>query len=425
MSMFSLASLLVTLAALCSYVNHRFVRLPMAIGTMLIALVGSLLLMGLHELGLPLDERAAAVLSGIDFNRTLLGGMLAFLLFAGALHVDLEEIAQEARPIAALATLGVVASMLVVGVLMWGVLRLLALPVPFTYCVLFGALISPTDPIAVLGILKSAGVPKRLETNITGESLFNDGIGVVLFLVVLETANNGEAVPVTRLVVLLGREALGGAVLGLAAGAVAYYMLRSVDNYQVEVLGTLSVTMATYALAGALHLSGPIAIVVAGLLVGNPGRHLAMSPWTVEHLDTFWELIDEMLNAVLFVLIGLEVLVLPLTREYLIASLAAVAVVLIARFASVGLFVKLLSMRRDFGPCAVRLLTWAGLRGGISVALALAIPHGPQRDVLVAITYGVVLFSIVVQGLTIGPLVERSLLTTARRSESARRRAGV
>jgi CPA1 family monovalent cation:H+ antiporter len=425
MSMFSLASLLVTLAALCSYVNHRFVRLPMAIGTMLIALVGSLLLMGLHELGLPLDERAAAVLSGIDFNRTLLGGMLAFLLFAGALHVDLEEIAQEARPIAALATLGVVASMLVVGVLMWGVLRLLALPVPFTYCVLFGALISPTDPIAVLGILKSAGVPKRLETNITGESLFNDGIGVVLFLVVLETATNGEAVPVTRLVVLLGREALGGAVLGLAAGAVAYYMLRSVDNYQVEVLGTLSVTMATYALAGALHLSGPIAIVVAGLLVGNPGRHLAMSPWTVEHLDTFWELIDEMLNAVLFVLIGLEVLVLPLTREYLIASLAAVAVVLIARFASVGLFVKLLSVRRDFGPCAVRLLTWAGLRGGISVALALAIPHGPQRDVLVAITYGVVLFSIVVQGLTIGPLVERSLLTTARRSESARRRAGV
>ncbi|MBX3024963.1 sodium:proton antiporter [bacterium] len=411
MNPFDMAALLVTLAAFFSYVNYRFVRLPMAIGTMLIALVGSLLLMALHELGFRLDERAAEILATLDFNRMVLGGMLAFLLFAGALHVDLDDLAREKGPIAVLATLGVVVSTLIVGGLMWVVFRLLGVEVGFVHCLLFGALISPTDPIAVLGILKSAGVPRSLETKIAGESLFNDGIGVVIFLVVLELAAGGHETSAADAVLLLGREAVGGGLLGIVAGGVAYVLLRSVDNYQVEILGTLSLAMMTYAVAGALHLSGPIAVVVAGLLVGNHGRRLAMSDRTVERLDTFWELVDEMLNAILFVLIGLEVLVVPLQRELLVAGAAAVLVVLLARFASVGLFVRLLSLGREFGPYTVRVLTWAGLRGGISVALALAIPAGAEREVLVTVTYAVVLFSILVQGLTIRPLVRRSGLS--------------
>jgi Na+:H+ antiporter len=424
MSPFDLSAVLVTLAASFSYVNYRFVGLPTAIGTMLIALLVSLLLMALHELGWPIDERAATILASIDFNRTVLGGMLAFLLFAGALHVDLDDLAREKGSIAVLATFGVVASTLVVGVLMWSIFHLLGLPVALVFCLLFGALISPTDPIAVLGILKSAGVPKSLETKIAGESLFNDGIGVVVFLVVLEIATAGGGMTAGDVVLLLGREVLGGAGLGLAFGGVAYVLLRSVDSYQVEVLGTLSLAMSTYALAGALHLSGPIAVVVAGLLIGNPGRQFAMSQRTVEQLDTFWELVDEMLNAVLFVLIGLELLVLPLRREFLLAGAAAVPVVLAARFVSVGMFVKLLGLRREFDPYTTSILTWAGLRGGISVALALSIPHGHERDVLITVTYAVVLFSIVVQGLTVRPLVERSHLAIARQRNLFARDAG-
>lgn len=409
MQILNITAILITLTALLGYVNHRWVGLPGAIGLMLVALLLSLALLGLGLLGVPFPQQwAATVLSGIDFNTTLMQGMLSFLLFAGALHVNLNDLAQQKWLISLLASIGVVCSTAIVGGAAYFLFGLLGLDVPFIYCLLFGALISPTDPIAVLGILKTAGAPKSLETKITGESLFNDGVGVVVFLALLGVASSGElhADEVARLFL---EEAVGGLIFGLASGYLAYRLLASVDNYQLEVLITLALVMGGYALATALHLSGPIAIVVAGLLIGNHGRRLAMSDKTREHLDTFWELMDEILNAVLFVLIGLEVLVLSFSGHTLLAALLLIPLVLAARFVSVGLPVTLLRKRRQFSPHVVKILTWGGLRGGISVALALSLPEGEYRDLLLTITYVIVVFSILVQGLSIGPYIKRSM----------------
>ena len=400
MSQFELIAILITLAALFSYLNERYLGLPSAIGLMLFALVMSLALIALGKFGFGMEEQARSLLGSIDFSKTLLHGMLSFLLFAVALHVNLEDLMQQKWFIISLATAGVVISTSIVGGLAWMVLQLLGLGIPFIYCLLFGALISPTDPIAVLGILKSAGAPKKLETQITGESLFNDGVGVVVFIVLLRIADGTHEVGISEVALLFAKEALGGALFGLATGFLAYWMLKSVDNYPVEMLITLALVTGGYALAEALHLSAPIAIVVAGLLIGNHGRDLAMSDKTVEHLDTFWELLDELLNAVLFVLIGMEVLILQFTPGYLLAGVLAILIVLFARMVSVAIPVGLLRLWREFSPGVVKILTWGGLRGGISVALALSLPPGPERDVILTITYIVVVFSIFVQGLT-------------------------
>jgi CPA1 family monovalent cation:H+ antiporter len=330
--------------------------------------------------------------------------MLGFLLFAGALHVNLGDLLQQKWVISSLATAGLLISTLIVASLTWILLRSLGLDLPFIYCLLFGALISPTDPIAVLGILKNANAPKSLETKITGESLFNDGVGVVVFIVLLDVVRGGHEIDAGDVVLFFLQEAVGGAVFGLATGFLVYWMLKSVDNYPVEILLTMALVTGTYALAETLHLSAPIAVVVAGLLIGNQGRALAMSEKTCEHLDSFWELVDEILNAVLFVLIGLEILVLQFNLSYLLAGLAAILLVLAARWVSVGIPISLLRLRREFSPNVVKIMTWGGLRGGISVALALSLPSGPERDVILAITYTVVVFSILVQGLTIGRL---------------------
>lgn len=408
MEVLQIASLLLSLAAVFSYINYRYVRLPTTIGLMLIALLVSLALLALDKLGLVFPaEWARHVLDGIDFNLTLLHGMLSFLLFAGALHVNLNDLAQQKWVIAILASLGVLISTFIIGGLTWWLLGVLGLHIALIYCLLFGALISPTDPIAVLGILKTAGAPKTLETKIAGESLFNDGVGVVIFLALLGVATSGE-VQLEEVAELFVVEALGGVVFGLLIGWIAYHMLSKVDNYQVEILITLALVMGGYSLAGALHVSGPIAIVVAGLLIGNHGRVLAMSEKTREHLDAFWELVDEILNAVLFVLIGLEVLALTFHEAYLPAALLLLPVVLLARFISVGLPVTLMRRYRSFSPHAVKILTWGGLRGGISVALALSLPTGPERNAILAITYIVVVFSILVQGLTVGRLIRRT-----------------
>jgi CPA1 family monovalent cation:H+ antiporter len=405
MTLFQILAILVSLAAVFSYLNHRFLRLPTTIGVMLIALLMSLALIASGSLGAGFEAEVETMLRDIDFEQTLLHGMLSFLLFAGALHVNLADLARQRWVIATLASLGVLGATLIIGLLSWWLFRLLGLDMPFLYCLVFGALISPTDPIAVLGILKSAGASKTLETKITGESLFNDGIAVVLFLVLAGIAFGGQDLGTGEVLWLFAQEAVGGALFGLAAGALAFWMLRSVDNYQVEVLITLALTTGGYALAEAWHLSAPIAIVVAGLLVGNHGRVLAMSEKTREHLDTFWELVDEVLNAVLFVLIGLEVLVLAFRDEYLLAGLLTIPIVLLARLVSVGLPIGLMRRYRRFSPGVVKILTWGGLRGGISVALALSLPPGQVRDTLVAVTYIVVVFSILVQGLSIGRLV--------------------
>jgi monovalent cation:H+ antiporter, CPA1 family len=393
-------TILICLAALFSYVNHRLLKLPMTIGLMAVALVFSLILLVLGKLGFGVEAEAQRFIGAIDFNEALMHGMLGFLLFAGALHVKLDELLDLKWVIGTLAVIGTILSSLLIGGLSYVVFALVGLPLPFLYCLLFGALISPTDPIAVMGVLRQARLPKALGMKIVGESLFNDGVGVVIFLVVLNLVPK-ETVQVTDVLVLFAEEALGGTALGLALGYIAYRMLRSVDNYQVEILITLALVMGSFGLADLLHTSGPIAVVVAGLLIGNHGRQWAMSETTREHLDNFWELLDELLNAVLFVLIGLEVLVLSFQQPYLIAGLVAIPLVLAARWITVVLQVKGLSVVREFNEKTIRILTWGGLRGGISVALALSLPPGSSRDALVTITYAVVVFSILVQGLTI------------------------
>ena len=413
MDLSNIVAILITLAAVFSYINHRYIGLPVTIGVMLIALAMSLILNLLGWFGFGVEQQAAAWLASIDFDKTLLHGMLSFLLFAGALHIDINDLAERKWTIGTLATVGTLLSSLLVGMLAWWVLGWVGIELSFIYCLLFGSLISPTDPIAVLGILKTAKAPKSLETKITGESLFNDGVGIVLFLVFLEVATGTHEVSASHIGMLFVQEAIGGLLFGLGLGYLTYRMLQSVDNYQVEVLLTLALVAGGYGLAGALHLSGPIAIVVAGLFIGNHGRLFGMSEATRHHLDVFWELVDEVLNAVLFVLIGLEVLVLTFTRDYLLASLLIIPLVLFARFVAVGIPITLLGSFRPFSPGVVRIMTWGGLRGGISVALALSIPPGPERDVILAITYAVVIFSIVVQGLTLKKLVKRTMLRHA------------
>src|SRR5208337_777976 len=370
------------------------------IGLMALSLLFSLSLFVLGAFVPAVAQQTRSVIEQFDFNQVLLHGMLAFLLFAGALHIDLGDLARHKEPIALLATVGVLLSTLIVGVLMWGVFALLGFKLRFIDCLLFGALISPTDPIAVLSLLKKIGAPKTLEVQIAGESLFNDGIGVVLFMGLLEVATGENDFDVGHFAFLFIREAVGGAVFGLAIGLVAYRMLKSVDNYQVEILLSLALVWGGSALADALHMSAPIAMVVAGLLIGNQGRSFAMSKMTTEHLDLFWELVDEGLNAVLFVAIGMELLVLTFTASYLAAG---------------GLAVWLLRRSERFDPSMVPILVWGGLRGGISVALALSLPPEaaadsvPRREVILATTYVVVVFSILVQGLTVGTMTRRWL----------------
>ncbi len=397
-------TILICLAALFSYVNYRVLKLPMTIGLMAVALLFSLGLLALGKVGVEVEAEAERFIGAIDFNDALMHGMLGFLLFAGALHVKLDELWDLKWVIGTLAVVGTILSSLLTGTLGYFLFEAIGMPLAFLYCLLFGALISPTDPIAVMGILRQAKLPKALEMKIVGESLFNDGVGVVIFLVVLNLLPK-PSVNVTDVIVLFAEEAVGGAALGLALGYVAYRMLRSVDNYQVEILITLALVMGSFGLADLLHTSGPIAVVVAGLLIGNHGRQWAMSDTTREHLDNFWELLDELLNAVLFVLIGLEVLVLSFQRSYLIAGLAAIPLVLAARWLSVLLQVKGFSLVRDFAERTITILTWGGLRGGISVALALSLPPGPERDAVVTMTYIVVVFSVLVQGLTINRVV--------------------
>ncbi len=410
MSLFSLVALLLTLTALFAYINHKLIRLPPTVGLMGLSLVFSLALIGIGELGIPLRSWSAAILNKVDFSHALLNGMLSFLLFAGSLHVDLDELREQKGTIAVLATVGVLTSTVLVGVGSWLVFGQLGLVIPVFTCLTFGALISPTDPIAVLGLLKDADAPLSLSTKIAGESLFNDGVGIVVFLLMFGLMASGtKSFSWQETSLLLLNEVGGGLALGLILGGICFWLLKSVDNYQVEVMLTLSLVSGGYQLASLLHASGPLAIVTAGLLIGNYGRRLAMSDRTRENLDRFWELLDEILNGILFVLIGLEVLQLELKPSYLLAAGLMIPLVLAARFASLSLPAVAMHLARRSG-LRVSLLTWGGLRGGISIALALTLPAGHERDVLLVVTYGVVAFAILVQATTM-PFVLRKALS--------------
>ncbi|MGO9599456.1 MAG: cation:proton antiporter [Isosphaeraceae bacterium] len=415
MRLFDLLAVLTVMAAAFSYLNLRLIKLPTTIALMAMSLVFSLSLFTLGTAFPGVAQQTRAIVGALELDEVLLHGMLGFLLFAGALHIDLGDLMEHKEAIAVLATLGVVLSTLIVAVLLWTVLAPLGIGLRFVDCLLFGALISPTDPVAVLGLLKKLGAPKALEIQIAGESLFNDGVGVVLFMGLLEYSTSAGDFSAGHFVYLFVREAVGGVVFGLAISLLAYRLLKSVDNYQVEILLSLALVWGGSTLADAIHVSGPIAMVVAGLLIGNQGRSFAMSRTTTEHLDLFWELVDEVLNAVLFVAIGLQLLVLTLTGSYLLAGLLGIVTVLLARLVSVGLPVWLLRRSERFNPALVPVLTWGGLRGGISVALALSIPtgaagdHVSRRDLILVITYVVVVFSMLVQGLTLGPITRRWL----------------
>jgi len=409
MDYFLICTVLVALAATFGYINVRFLNLPNTIGLMLITIVFTLFVLGLSYFDDTLLAAERYVITHIDFRAVLLDVMLSFMLFAGALHTNFEQLKVQRWPVLAFSTLGVLISTFLVGIIMYFLLQLLGLEVGFIYCLLFGALISPTDPIAVLGIMKKAGVPKKLETKIVGESLFNDGVGVVVFLTIYKIATLGSGdVAVMDVVSLFAQEVIGGIALGLFLGYFTYLLMKSIDDYDIEVIITLATVMVGTAIAQKLHLSAPLAMVTAGLMVGmDTVRQSAMSATTETYVDKFWELVDILLNTVLFVLIGMEMLVLSLKGNYFIAGLLAIPIILLCRYTSLILPINFFKKKLDFVPNTNLIMTWGGLRGGISIALALGLTEVMHRELFLVITYVVVVFSILVQGLTVEKLVKR------------------
>lgn len=409
MDIFTIITVLIVLSALFGFINERFLRLPHTIGVMIIAIIftgglylGSAFLPNVYH---SLEN----MMHSIDFETVLLDVMLGFLLFAGAMHTNFEQLRVQRYPILIFATVGVLASTFLIGIFMYWILGLINYPVSLLYCLLFGALISPTDPIAVLGILKKANVPKKLETKIVGESLFNDGVGVVVFITIFEIArSSGSEIEMSEILKLFAIEVFGGIALGLLVGYIAYRLMKAIDDYDIEVLITLAAVMGGTLLAHRFHVSGPLAMVVAGLVVGNDTmRASAMSEITEQYVDKFWELLDLILNAILFVLIGLEILILHYESSYLIAGLLAIPSILLARYLSLLGPIYLFQKKLAFVPNTNLIMTWGGLRGGISIALALSLAPEMERDLFLMITYIVVIFSIVVQGLSVGKLVQR------------------
>lgn len=409
MDAYLIATILVLLSGIFGYINVRFLKLPNTIGLMIITIVFTLIVIALSYIDPTLLNFEKEIISKIDFREVLLDEMLSFLLFAGALHTNFNQLKIQRWPVLAFATLGVITSTFLVGISMYYVLQLIGMQVGFIYCLLFGALISPTDPIAVLGILKKANVPKKLETKIVGESLFNDGVGVVVFLTIFQIASFGTAnIAATDILLLFGKEVIGGIFLGLILGWITYRLLKSINDYDIEVIITLAAVMGGTILAQKLHLSAPLAMVTAGLIVGNDTvRDSAMSETTEHYVDKFWELIDILLNAVLFVLIGMEMLVLVIEGNYIVAGLLAIPIVLACRFVSLLVPINFFKKKLDFVPNTNLIMTWGGLRGGISIALALGLTTEMHRELFLVVTYAVVIFSIIVQGLTVGKLVKK------------------
>ncbi len=413
MSIFEIGAFLIGLSAIFGYINHKVLRLPHTIGLVVIALAASLGIILLEFLSpaTQILEIVTGVLQQIDFHETVMRGMLSFLLFAGAMHVDFSAFKSRSGTIALMATLGILISTFLIGWAMWLSLNAFGIEIPFIWALVFGALISPTDPVAVLGLFKSVNVPETLEAKMAGEALFNDGIGVVVFTVVVAIAvgdgGHGGDMGAMDIASLFFNEAIGGAILGLVAGYIGYRAMYHIDEHNLEVLITLAVVMVTYAVALRLHMSGPIAMVVAGLVIGNKGMKFAVSENTRDYVRKFWSLIDEILNSVLFLLIGLEVLIIAKRIDHLQVALLAIPVTLAARWISVYIPISILSRWKSFTKGAIPILTWGGLRGGIAVALALSLPSNEYKATILTITYAVVLFSIIVQGLTIKLLVER------------------
>lgn len=409
MDYYAIASILMVISALFGYINVRFLKLPITIGLMVITIAFTVVIVAIGQFDDTLLLQEKELISQIDFKTVLLDIMLSFLLFAGALHTNFNQLKIQRWPVLVFATLGVLVSTFLVGILTYYLLQILGLNVAFIYCLLFGALISPTDPIAVLGILKKAGAPKKLETKIVGESLFNDGVGVVVFLTIFAIAAKPDAaIEFDEIAKLFGQEVLGGIGLGLVLGYITYKLLKSIDDYEVEVIITIATVMGGSLLAHKLHMSAPLAMVTAGLIVGNDTvRKHSMSDVTELYVDKFWELIDVLLNTVLFVMIGMEMLVLTFRFDYIMAGLIAVPLVLLSRYVSLWLPIKFFDKKLQFVKNTNLIMTWGGLRGGISIALALSLTQEMHRELFLVITYIIVVFSIIGQGLTVEPIIKR------------------
>ena len=414
--MLELPAIILVFVSVFGFINHKFLKLPLTVGLVLIALISSLGVILLEAIipSLTISETIKVWLNEIDFNRTLMNGMLSFLLFAGALHVDLNSLMKAKLHVSILATFGVILSTFINGTCFFYLTHLFGFNIEYIYCLIFGVIVTPTDPVAVLGLLKRLKVPKRLEAIIGGESLFNDGVAVVIFSVLLTiafgsaTGHGGHgAMDANAILGLFVKEAFGGALLGIIAGYLTFLLLRSMDDYVLEVIATLALVMGAYSIALNLHISGPIAMVVAGVFIGNTGRQFAMSEKTREHVTEFWHLIDEILNAALFVLIGFEVIVLSADLNILSLSIICVIIAVLARLIAVSLPLNLLNpiIAKEKGE--ILILTWAGLRGGISIALALSLPDSEIKPIILTATYAVVVFSILIQGLTIESLIKR------------------
>ncbi|HEY8929932.1 MAG TPA: sodium:proton antiporter [Mucilaginibacter sp.] len=407
MSIYHIISLLIFFTAIFAYVNDRLIKWSPTIGIMVIALLSSVLIAISGNLVPGISSAARSLVSNINFEQVLMQVMLGFLLFAGALHVDANDLKKEKWPVILMATIGTFISTFLVSMMAWYLFMLFGLNISYIHCLLFGALISPTDPIAVMGILKSAGIPKSLEVKITGESLFNDGVGVVIFLTIYEVAAKGTAnFSVGNTALLFLKEAGGGLLFGAILGYLGHFLIKSIDNYRVEVLITLSVVMCGYPLADHFHLSGPLAVIIAGIILGTKGKKDGLSEISRDYLGKFWDLTDEIFNAILFLLIGLEMLVIKIDMTIVVIGMIMIALVLLARLACVALPVFFLRIWMKFEQNAIPILTWGGLRGGLSVAMALSLPQSMHRDEFVLITYIIVVFSIIVQGLTIGRLAK-------------------
>ena len=410
MDLFAILSLLTTLAALFAYINTRYLKLPFTIGLMILALIFTVIVLFVGHFYPPLLADASDLVNELDFKTLLLDVMLSFLLFAGALHTKLDALKANRGLILSLATFGVVISAGLIGIMLYALLILVNYPIDLIYCLLFGSLLAPTDPIAVLSILKEAGAPKKLETKIVGESLFNDGVGVVVFLVLLSLARQGlDNFDMAHVGFVFLEEVGGGLALGLAGGYLAFRLMRSIDHYETEVIISLALVMGLYSLASALHFSGPLAVVIAGLFIGNRSPDTAWSEETQTYIDKFWELLDVFLNAILFVLIGLELLIVELNAFYLLLGLAVIPIALLARYLAVVGPVEYYKKRLEFVSKTALLLTWGGIRGGISIALALSIDADMHRELFLSLAYIVVVFSIIVQGLTLSKVLKRIL----------------
>jgi len=403
-------SVLIVLASFFSYLNLRYLKLPSTIGIMIIAMISSIILVITGHLFPDTFTHFSTLLRDVDFTEVLMGAMLNFLLFAGAIHINLKDLREQRGPIVIFSTVSVVISTFVVGGIVFYVAPLLGLAMPFLYCLLFGALISPTDPIAVMGVLKEAKVKKSLETKVAGESLFNDGVAVVVFAVILQLTQSSEIdISFGNISWLLIKEAAGGFIVGALLGIGASNAMRKIDDYKVSVLITLSVVMGGYLIARGMHISGPLTMVAAGIVIGNYGKRTAMSATTKDYLNKFWELIDEILNAILFLFIGFELLIIPNITNYWVMGGISILIVLFARFISIYIPVKLIPFKNKFSKGTIKVLVWGGLRGGVSIALALSIDEGPHKPVILAITYFIVVFSIIVQGLSVGKVATKAL----------------